>query len=81
VTGPDPLDPGFAERLRDVAHELADVADGISLPAFRGHLDVRTKADGTWVTQVDEGVEVALRERIAARFPDHAVLGEEGGRT
>lgn len=69
-----------AGQLRAAAHELADIADRISLPAFRGHLEVRTKPDGTWVTQVDESIEAALRREIAQLFPDHAVLGEEGGR-
>lgn len=66
--------------LLGVAHELADLADGLTLPAFRGHLDVRTKPDGTWVTTVDVEVEATLRRAIRDRFPHHAVLGEEGGR-
>lgn len=78
--GPHQAGPALGRELRDAALELADLADGLTLPAFRGHLEVRTKADGTWVTQVDEGVERALRDAIAARFPDHAVLGEEDGR-
>jgi histidinol-phosphatase len=78
--GPHEMGPALGRELRDAALELADLADGLTLPAFRGHLDVRTKADGTWVTQVDEGVERALRDAIAARFPGHAVLGEEDGR-
>jgi histidinol-phosphatase len=73
-------DAALGRELRDAALELADLADGLTLPAFRGHLDVRTKADGTWVTQVDEAVERTLREAIAVRFPGHAVLGEEEGR-
>ena len=70
----------FALELREFAHELADLADALTMPAFRGHLDVRTKADGTWVTATDEGVEAALRSAIHDRFPGHAVLGEEAGR-
>jgi histidinol-phosphatase len=69
-----------ARRWRDAAHELADIADALTMSAFRHHLQVRTKADGSWVTQVDEDVERALREAILDRFPDHAVLGEEDGR-
>ncbi len=63
----------------DAARALADLADARTMAAFRGHLDVRTKRDGTWVTEVDEGVERELRAEIHARFPDHAVLGEEDG--
>jgi histidinol-phosphatase len=68
-----------ARSWRDAALELADLADGLTLPAFRGHLDVRTKPDGTWVTAIDEAVERTLRDAIRARFPGHAVLGEEDG--
>jgi histidinol-phosphatase len=69
-----------ALQWRDAAHELADIADALTMSAFRHHLQVRTKADGSWVTQVDEDVERALRKAILERFPDHAVLGEENGR-
>jgi histidinol-phosphatase len=69
----------FAAELA-FAHELADLADAISLPAFRQRLEVETKADGTPVTEVDRGVERRLRAAIAERFPDHAILGEEDGR-
>jgi len=65
--------------FRDAAHELADLADAATMRAFRRHLDVRTKADGTWVTAVDEEVERTLRAALRHRFPDHAVLGEEDG--
>lgn len=63
-----------------LAHELADMADAWTLPAFRSHLDVERKDDGTPVTAVDRGVERALRARIREVFPGHAVLGEEDGR-
>ena len=77
TTGQGPHD---ALALRDAALELADLADRLTLASFRRHLDVRTKADGTWVTATDELVERTLRAQIARRFPDHAVLGEEDGR-
>jgi len=69
-------------RTADVlglARELADVADALTLAAFRNAPEVRRKTDGTEVTEVDIAVEAALRARIAATFPDHAVLGEEDG--
>lgn len=62
-----------------LAHELADIADAQTLPAFRSHLEVERKDDGTPVTAVDRGVERALRARIREVFPDHAILGEEDG--
>jgi histidinol-phosphatase len=70
---------GFARELA-VAHELADLADALTLPAFRGRLDVTTKDDGTWVTTVDREVERTLRRELRSRFPGHAFLGEEDGR-
>lgn len=44
-------------------------------------LQVSTKPDLTPVTEADRAVEVALRERLAATRPGHAVLGEEFGET
>ncbi|MFD5599625.1 inositol monophosphatase family protein [Leucobacter sp. NPDC058333] len=63
------------------ALELADLADGISLPRFRAaDLAVNTKPDRTFVTDADTAVERALRERIAAELPDDSFFGEESGR-
>jgi histidinol-phosphatase len=72
---------GYATELA-FAHDLADLADGRTLPAFRDRLEgvgLETKDDGTWVTEVDVAVERTLREAIRDRFPEHAVLGEEDG--
>ena len=65
--------------LRDLAVELADAADALTLAGFRGALATRRKADGTLVTAVDEAVEALLRGRIRDEFPGHRVVGEEGG--
>jgi histidinol-phosphatase len=62
-----------------LAHELADVADALTLAAFGHGPEVRRKRDGTEVTAVDIAVEVALRDRITAAYPDHLVHGEEDG--
>jgi histidinol-phosphatase len=61
------------------ALELADVAAAITSPAFGGRLSFELKADGTPVTEVDVGVERALRDAVARRFPGDDVLGEEEG--
>jgi histidinol-phosphatase len=68
---------------RAFAHELADLADAITLPAagLHGRDVAATKSDGSWVTAIDHEVERAIRAAIAARFPEHAVLGEEDGLT
>jgi histidinol-phosphatase len=63
-----------------LALELADLADGIALPRFRAlDLAIRTKPDRTPVTEADEAVERAIRERLAEERPDDAILGEEEG--
>ena len=64
----------------ELALELADIAQDIALPRFRDRdFAVTIKPDGSPVTDVDQAVERALRERLAQRRPDHAVLGEEYG--
>ena len=81
---PDPEpDPGHETHERDLAfaHELADLAATITLPAFGGRLAVTLKADRTPVTELDPATERALRERTASAFPDDAFLGEEDGRS
>ena len=60
------------------AHELADRARR-SLSYFLGEFEVRQKPDLSPVTQADIEVETAVREMIAARFPDDAITGEEHG--
>ena len=70
---PDP------EELLAFALELADEADGITLPAFRAGAVAETKADGTPVTVADTGTEQTLRHRINQTYPDHSILGEEFG--
>jgi histidinol-phosphatase len=64
----------------ELALELAELADSLSLPRFRAEdLRVETKPDLTPVTDADRTVERALRERIAAERPGDAVVGEEEG--
>src|SRR5207248_1841521 len=59
--------------------ELADLADAITTRRFRAHdLHVTTKPDLTPVSEADEAVERAIRERLA-EYREHAVLGEELG--
>ncbi len=63
----------------ELALELADAADAISLPRFRTGLAVETKPDLTPVTEADRMVESELRRRLGARRPGDAILGEEEG--
>ncbi len=59
------------------AEELAEVSRAIVEAELRQGFEVEVKGDGSPVTRVDRAVETALRERIAARFPAHGVIGEE----
>jgi histidinol-phosphatase len=71
--------PGVAEDL-NVALELADVADRITLARFRAaDLIVETKPDLTPVSEADTAVERAIRELLAEVRPEDSVLGEEYG--
>jgi histidinol-phosphatase len=63
----------------DLALQLADTADAISLPRFRTELAIETKPDLTPVTEADRAVEGEIRRILAAERPEDAVLGEEEG--
>jgi histidinol-phosphatase len=63
-----------------LAHELCDLADGITTARFRAHdLHVDTKPDLTPVSEADRAVEVAVRERLERERADDGVVGEELG--
>jgi histidinol-phosphatase len=64
----------------ELAHELADLADAVTLPRYESKaFTVDHKDDRTEVTEADRGAEAALRRRLAEARPGHAVLGEEEG--
>ncbi|MEO6797712.1 MAG: inositol monophosphatase family protein [Candidatus Dormibacter sp.] len=67
------------DELLRFAMELADAADAIAMQFFRRDLQIDRKPDRTFVTQADRAIETTIRERVAARYPDHGVLGEEFG--
>ena len=58
--------------------ELAEKSGDFLLPFFTDPaLKVEIKSDDSPVTAADRGAEQLMRDLIAARFPDHGVLGEE----
>jgi len=64
------------------AVDLAREAARVSLPYFRGDYAQSDKGGpGAFdpVTQADQEAEGAIRRLIAARYPDHGVIGEEYG--
>ena len=77
----------FSENLKTdlirVAGLMADAARQETLRYFRqSNLSIENKeADGfDPVTQADRAAELAMREVLAAKRPDDAILGEEFGR-
>lgn len=63
-----------------LAVEAAKEAGRITLDYFRrDDLDIELKCDDTPVTAGDRRAEEYLRQRIAATFPNDAILGEEFG--
>lgn len=70
MSGPD---------LLAVATELVREAGRLAARRFAEGTTVTAKDDGTEVTPADVEVEELLRARIAERFPDDGVYGEEGG--
>lgn len=72
----------MADELRDLfafAHQIAWQAGKITLRYFQSDLTVERKADASPVTVADREAEAFLRATITARYPDHAILGEEEG--
>ncbi len=67
---------------RDLALQLADVADGITTQRFRARdLTVDAKPDRSPVTDADLAVEDAVRDILRHRRPADTVAGEERGGT
>lgn len=74
----DPSPAGLpADDLATFCDALADAARPIALRYFRGAAGYDQKDDLTPVTVADRTIEAMLRDRIAGRFPDHGIVGEE----
>ena len=70
--------PAFREYL-DFAVETAHQAGRLTLGYFRASVQPDFKADDTPVTVADRKAEELIRARIEARYPRHAIVGEEYG--
>jgi histidinol phosphatase-like enzyme (inositol monophosphatase family) len=68
-------------ELLDFAAQAAWDAGRRTLGFFQTDLRVDWKQDGSPVTAADRASEELLRRTIEARFPDHAIVGEEMGAT
>ncbi|MCS7154786.1 MAG: inositol monophosphatase family protein [Bacteroidota bacterium] len=67
--------------LLDFAVEAAWEAGRITLRYFQMPIPEERKADQSPVTIADREAEAHLRRRIAERYPDHGIVGEEYGLT
>jgi inositol-phosphate phosphatase/L-galactose 1-phosphate phosphatase/histidinol-phosphatase len=70
---------GELDAFLALAADLADAAGEAIRPYFRQRIAVDDKADRSPVTVADRAAEAAMRQRIAARFPEHGIIGEEYG--
>ena len=68
-----------ADKLIAFAEELAAVARAETLHRWDEGCAAEDKGEGAFdpVTDADREAERAMRQRIAERFPDHGVIGEE----
>jgi myo-inositol-1(or 4)-monophosphatase len=70
------------ESLRsylDFAVETAHLAGRLTLGYYQTDVRPDMKADDTPVTVADRQAETLIRQRIAERYPNHAIVGEEHG--
>jgi inositol-phosphate phosphatase/L-galactose 1-phosphate phosphatase/histidinol-phosphatase len=70
---------GELDAYLALAADLADAAGEAIRPHFRQRITVDDKPDLSPVAIADRNAETAMRRLIAARFPDHGIIGEEYG--
>lgn len=74
MSDPLPADHELVEFSVEILQEAGD----LTLEFFHAaEFEIERKGDGSPVTEADKAAERLLRERIEARFPDDAILGEE----
>ncbi|GIK57865.1 MAG: inositol monophosphatase [Chloroflexi bacterium] len=66
----------------DTAVPIAREAGELLRQGFGQEKEIATKATAVdWVTQFDQQAETLIVSRLRAAFPDHTLVGEEGGTT
>jgi myo-inositol-1(or 4)-monophosphatase len=74
------FDRSLIHHAATIAHRAADAAARIhrAHAGAVGRIDTKSTATDL-VTEIDRAAEVAIRGIIQSAFPDHGILGEEGG--
>lgn len=76
------MDENELQRRLDFAVDAAREAGELAMGIFRSRdFSVRSKGDGSPVTEADRRAETHLRQRIGAAYPEDGILGEEEGET
>jgi histidinol-phosphatase len=65
----------------EAALTAAEAAARVIRECYLRPIDIRTKSDGTPVTEADVRAEHGIKEVLSARFPGYAFFGEETGRS
>ncbi len=65
------------KEIIDFANYLADISEEIAIKYFRVPNGEIVKEDFSPVTQADQEIEALLRIEIAAKYPNHGIIGEE----
>ncbi len=73
--------PASLRAFLEFAVETAYEAGRLTLGHFRTGVEADFKADDSPVTRADREAEQHIRRRIEARYPGHAIIGEEFGVT
>lgn len=63
----------------NTAIDIARESGALLVEMFKGPLEISYKRPSDLVTEADRRSEALIVERLRERFPDHAVMSEEGG--
>ncbi|HYW33806.1 MAG TPA: histidinol-phosphatase [Balneolaceae bacterium] len=68
------------QKIHQAAIEIARLGGKRTLNYYKKNLEIERKSDQSPVTIADRKTEALMRKGIAARFPDHGIIGEEHGK-
>jgi histidinol-phosphatase len=68
----------FADEL-SFALTISEEVEKLAMSYFNKGIEVVEKSDGSPVTRADKEVERFIRDALATKFPEDAILGEEEG--